>query len=101
MTREPRLCFRIGLALALSALLSACVTVRLHAREELSAVGRSCGLAEGELVQEAEEPKILILYAIAPPKPQIACVARWARKHHLHLAYIQAVNWQDSNAPQN
>ena len=101
MTREPRLCFRIGLALALSALLSACVTVRLHAREELSAVGRNCGLAEGELVQEAEEPKILILYAIAPPKPQIACVARWARKHHLHLAYIQAVNWQDSNAPQN
>ena len=101
MTREPRLCFRIGLALALSALLSACVTVRLHGREELSAIGRSCGLAEGELIQEAEEPRVLILYAIAPPKPQIACVARWARKHHLHLAYIQAVNWQDSNAPQN
>ena len=101
MTHEPRHWLRIGLALALSALLSACVTVRLHARDELAAIGRSCGLAEGELIQEPEEPRVLFFYAIGPTKPQIACVARWARKHHLHLAYIQAVNWQDSNAPQN
>jgi hypothetical protein len=81
--------------LCLACLASACVTARLHGPEELSALERSCDLAQGEIVQEAEEPKVLILYAIAPSRPKIACVARWARKNHLHLAYIQAVNWQD------
>jgi hypothetical protein len=95
MASDARRRLRIGVALTFSALLSACVTARLHGREELSAVGRSCGLAEGELIQEAEEPRIVILYAVSPPRPQIACVARWARKQRLHLAYIQAVNWQD------
>jgi hypothetical protein len=79
--------------LALS--VSACVTARLHAPEELSAVGRACGTAEGEVVQEAEDPRILFLYSIGPSRAQIACVARWSRKHHLHLAYIQAVTWQN------
>jgi hypothetical protein len=76
-------------------LLSACATVRMHSLDELSSIGRACGLAQGELIQEAEEPKVLILYSVSPPRSQIACVARWARKNHLHLAYIKAVDWQD------
>jgi hypothetical protein len=96
MASKPDPSRRIAPALAISASLSACVTARLHAPDELRTVERSCGLAQGEIVQEAEEPKILILYAISPSRPKVACVARWARKNHLHLAYIQAVNWQDN-----
>jgi hypothetical protein len=84
-----------SLPLVAALALSACATARLHPPEELSAVGRTCGVAEGEVVQDAEEPRILFLYAVGPSRAQIACVARWSRKHHLHLAYIQAVNWQN------
>jgi ABC-type uncharacterized transport system auxiliary subunit len=95
MASEPRVRLQFALALAIAAMLSGCATVRLHGADELSSVERSCGLAQGEVIQEAEEPKVLILYAIAPSRTQIACVARWSRKNHLHLAYIQAVDWQD------
>jgi hypothetical protein len=93
MRNEPRL--RIAACCCLAAALSACATARLHRPEELSAVERSCGLGVGEVIQEAEDPRILFLYAVGPTRGQLACVARWSRKHHLHLAYIQAVNLQD------
>ena len=92
---EPRRRPPLWFTLALPTLLFGCATARLHAPEELSAVGRACGTAEGEVVQDAEEPRILFLYAIGPPRAEIACVARWSRRHHLHLAYIQAVNWMN------
>jgi hypothetical protein len=76
------------------AALSACATARMHTNEELSTVGRTCGAAEGEVIQDAEEPRILLLYAVAPPRAEIHCLALWARHHHLHLAYIEAVNQQ-------
>ncbi|MDB5692408.1 MAG: hypothetical protein JWO81_1471 [Alphaproteobacteria bacterium] len=95
MATDLRPMLRLGLTLALPALLSACALAHLHPAEELSAVGRTCGVAEGEVTQDAEEPRILFLYALGPSRAQIACVARWSRKHHLHLAYIQAVNWQN------
>jgi hypothetical protein len=74
--------------------LSACVTARMHTDAELSAVGRMCGAAEGELSQDAQEPRILFLYTVAPPRAEIHCLAQWARRHHLHLAYVEAVNQQ-------
>ena len=81
-------------ALALPLALSACATAQMHTPEELSAVGRTCGAAEGELIQDAEEKRVLILYSVAPPKAEIHCLALWARRHHLHFAYIEAVNQQ-------
>jgi hypothetical protein len=77
-----------------SLLLSACATARIHTDAELSAVGRTCGAAEGEVSQDAEEPRILFLYSVAPPRAEIHCLALWARRHHLHLAYVEAVNQQ-------
>ena len=72
--------------------LSACATpARMHTDAELSAVGRACGTAEGEVIQDAEEPRVLVLYAIAPPRSEIHCLAKWARHRHLNLAYISAV----------
>ncbi len=75
--------------------LSGCVTARMHSAAELSAAGRECGLAEGELVQEAELKKVLFLYRVAPDRAQRTCVHQWARKNHLHLAVIEAVNWPE------
>ncbi len=72
--------------LAMSLSLAGCVTVREYSELELSDVARTCGLAEGEVVQEASYPKILFLYATGPSTEQKSCVQRWARKRNLHLA---------------
>jgi hypothetical protein len=85
-------------ALALGAALlslSACATPRMHSKQELSAVEMKCGLAVGELIQEDELKKVLILYRVGPTPAERSCVAAWARKHHLHVAYIDSVNWTD------
>jgi hypothetical protein len=75
--------------------LSACATPRMHSKQELSAVEMRCGLAVGELVQEDELKKVLFLYRVGPTPAERACVAAWARKRHLQVAYIEAVNWTD------
>jgi len=82
-----------AILVAFPLLLSGCATTRLYSNEELSAVGRTCGVAEGEVVQERDEPRILFLYTVGPSKEQLSCVARWSREHHLHLAFIEGVNW--------
>ena len=81
------------LAAAAVLTLSGCVTARMHSEAELSAAGRACGLAEGELVQETELKKVLFLYRVAPTRAVRSCVFRWADKSHLHLAVIEAVNY--------
>jgi hypothetical protein len=75
--------------------LSACATPRLHSKQELSAVEMRCGLAVGELIQEEELKKVLILYRVGPTPAERACVRDWAKKNHLHVAYIDSVNWTD------
>ena len=75
--------------------LSACATPRFHSQEELSAVERECRLAAGELVQEEELKKVLFLYRIGPTPAERRCVHRWARKNHLHLVIIDAVNFPE------
>jgi hypothetical protein len=85
----------LPILMASSVLLSACATTRLYSNAELSAVGRACGVAEGEVVQEADEPRLLFLYTVAPSKAQLSCVAEWSREHRLHLAFIEGVNWTD------
>jgi hypothetical protein len=76
--------------------LTACATTpRLYSEAELSSVGRACGVSAGEVVQEAEEPRVVILYRIGPSPAQRACMARWTHKRHLHLAVIDAVNFTD------
>jgi hypothetical protein len=81
----------IGAALTLCG----CVTARMHSEAELAAVGQGCGLAAGELVQEQELTKVLFLYRVGPTGAQRTCVHQWARKNHLHLAVIEAVNWPE------
>ena len=81
-----------------SALIAGCATPRLHSPLELADVALACGVPTTDLGQEPELKKILFLYTVAPDRPQLACVRTWARKHHLHLAIIDAVEHQTEQA---
>ncbi|HEY0326314.1 MAG TPA: hypothetical protein VGC46_10130 [Allosphingosinicella sp.] len=63
----------------------------MYSTDELSEVARRCGLALGELVQEAEEPRLLFFITPNPPRAQQVCVQRWARRRSLHLVLIEGV----------
>ena len=82
---------RVGLVGVGLTSLAACATPRLHSVDELNRVGAACGLAVGELVQEVELKKVVILYRVAPTPAERSCVHQWARRNHLHLAVIDAV----------
>ena len=75
--------------------LSACVNTRVFTETELAEVGRGCGVAPGEVMQEPDHPRFLFLYAIGPTRDQLGCVQRWARRHNMHLAYIEAVDFTE------
>ena len=83
----------IGRALiSISALaLAACATTRLHSVDELNAVGRTCGLALGELFQDESEKRLVFLFRIAPTPAERACVARWAKKNRLKPVFVEAM----------
>ena len=75
--------------------LSACATPRLHTEQELSTVALHCNLSPGDLVQEHDLRKVLIVFRVAPSQSQRACVHQWARKRHLHLAIIDSIDWKE------
>ncbi len=79
------------IVLVATLLLAACATPRMHTISELSSLGRSCGVAEGEILQDEEEPRVLILMRPGATPAERACVARWSRRNHLHLAWVEAV----------
>ena len=83
---------RAFVALAATLTLSACATAQLHTEAQLNDVARSCGLSYGEVVQEAEEKRLLFLYRVAPKPEQRRCIYQWARKNHMHLVVITAIN---------
>jgi hypothetical protein len=73
--------------------LSACATgPQLHTEAQLNDVASRCGLAMGELVQEADAQKLLFVFRIAPSRDQRHCVYEWARSRHLRPVVIEAVN---------
>lgn len=80
------------LTLLAASCLSACATARLHSAEQLNHLALRCGLTYGEVVQEAEEKRLLFLYRVAPKPEQRRCVYEWARKNHMHLVVINAIN---------
>ena len=87
------ICLSVLLVVGLS--LSGCVNTRVFSETELAEVGRGCGLAAGEVMQEPDYPRFLFLYAIGPSQDQFTCVRRWARRHNMHLAYIEAVDFTE------
>lgn len=83
---------RAPAVLCATAALAGCVaTPRLYSSQELGVVARSCGFALGEVVQEAEEPRLLFLFAASASPEEVACVQRWSRPRHFHFVHIEAV----------
>ena len=91
MAEPGRKSFAVAVAGVLFAL-SGCVTARLHSETELNDVGRHCGLALGELFQDESEKRLLFLFKVSPTPAERACVYQFARRNHLRLVFIDAIN---------
>ena len=76
-------------------LLSACATARMHSQAELNSAGQACGLTYGELMQDDEEKKLLIMFRAAPTPEHRRCVYQWARKNHLKLVVIDSIQFPE------
>jgi hypothetical protein len=69
--------------------LSACATpARMHSDEQLNAVATGCGLALGELIQDDEQKKLLLMIHQNPSPEQRVCVAKWARRNGLKAVFV-------------
>jgi hypothetical protein len=69
--------------------LSACVTpARMHDQAQLNSVALGCGLALGELIQDEEQKKLLLLVRSDPSPDQRVCVAKWARRNGLKAVFV-------------
>jgi hypothetical protein len=71
---------------------SACATARLHSEQELNRVAMRCGMALGELVQEAEEKRLLFVFRVAPTPAERACVTRWAKENRMKPVIIESIS---------
>jgi hypothetical protein len=86
---------RLALPLVAGLSLSACATPRMHTENELNTASLACGLTYGELIQDAEEERLLILFHEKPAPAQRNCVYQWARKQHLKLVVVDAINFPE------
>lgn len=78
--------------LALLLAVSACATpARMYSPAELTRAGQNCGLALGELVQEAEEPRLLFMIIPEPAVSQQRCVRSWARRRSLTIVVLEGL----------
>ena len=84
--------FFIG-AVALA--LSACATPRMHTVAELNSAGLACGLTYGELIQDNEAKKLLILFREAPSPAQRHCAYQFAHRNHLKLVVIDGIEFPE------
>jgi hypothetical protein len=71
------------------AALSACASpARMHSEAQLNDVALGCGLALGELIQDEEQKKLLLMVRQDPSIEQRACVTRWARRNGLKAVFV-------------
>ena len=75
--------------------LSACATARMHSQAELNTAGQACGLTYGELIQDEEEKKLLILFRQSPSPEQRRCVYKWARRNSLKLVVVDSIQFPE------
>jgi len=75
--------------------LSACATPRMHSQDELNSAGLACGLTYGELIQDAEAKKLLILFREKPSPDKRHCVYQWARAQHMKLVVIDSIKFPE------
>jgi hypothetical protein len=78
-----------------TASLSACATPRMQTQDELNSAGLACGLTYGELIQDEEAKKLLILFRAQPTPDKRHCVYQWARRNHLKLVVIDGIEFPE------
>jgi hypothetical protein len=82
---------------ALTCALSACATPAvMHTPEQLNSVATRCGLALGELVQDEEQKKLLLMIRNDPSPEQRVCVAKWARRNGLRAVFVDNIQFPES-----
>ena len=69
---------------------------RLHTPDELNDVATRCGLALGELFQDASEKRLVFLLHPEPSQSERSCVAGWARQNGLRAVFVNAIQYQGS-----
>ena len=67
----------------------------MHDEAQLNTVATGCGLALGELIQDESEKRLLFLFKVGASAEQRICVARWARRNHLRLSIVEAINFPE------
>jgi hypothetical protein len=71
---------------------SACATAQMHDDAQLNGVAQGCGLALGDVMQDASEKKLLFLMRSDPSAGERTCIYRWAHRNHLRLVVIHLAN---------
>ena len=84
MRRSPFFLILTG-ALALSA---CAIPARMHDEAQLNRIATGCGLALGELIQDASEKRLLLMIRQDSTPQQRVCVARWARRNGLKAVFV-------------
>ena len=67
----------------------------MHTQDELNSASLACGLTYGELIQDEEAKKLLIMMRQAPSPAQRRCVYQFARKQHLKLVVVDAISFPE------
>lgn len=80
---------RRTLTLSITLALSACVTPQMHTEAQLNEVATGCGLALGELIQDEEQKRLLLMIRQEATPEQRTCVVKWARRNGLKTVFIQ------------
>jgi hypothetical protein len=68
----------------------------MHTPEQLNSVATRCGLALGELVQDEEQKKLLLMIRQDPSPEQRVCVAKWARRNGLKAVFVDNIQFPES-----
>jgi hypothetical protein len=53
----------------------------MHTQDELNSASLACGLTYGELIQDEEAKKLLILFRAKPTPEHRHCVYQWRSRH--------------------
>jgi hypothetical protein len=85
------------LLLLLPFLLSACATPRMHTQAELNNASLACGLTYGELIQDDEAKKLLIMMRANPSPEHRRCVYQWARRNHLKMVVVDSIQFPEES----
>jgi len=75
--------------------LFACATPRMHTQAELNNASLACGLTYGELIQDEEAKKLLILFRQAPSPEHRRCVYQFARRNHLKMVVVDSIQFPE------